>query len=67
MTDELDLPHDPYIVTTEMSNCKVCGMWQDLRCGICFDCCDKVAGEKLKHGHRLWEINNPDNTWYTSH
>lgn len=52
------------LIHAQMGNCMVCGERQDLRAGVCFDCCDKVSGEPIKGGHRLWETENPKNTWY---
>ena len=52
------------ILHDQMGDCMVCGSHQDLRGGVCFDCCGKVTGEPIKGGHRLWEITNPNNTWY---
>lgn len=53
-----------YVSFAKMGNCMVCGEYQDLRCGACFDCSSKVDGEPVKGGHRLWERDNPENTWY---
>lgn len=55
---------DAYMSFEKIGNCMVCKSLEDLRCGVCFDCCPKVEGEPIKGGHRLWEITNPNNTWY---
>ena len=47
-----------------IGNCMVCGGLHDLRCGSCFECCSKVDGEPVKGGHRLWQKDKPENTWY---
>jgi hypothetical protein len=56
---------DAYVSMAMIGNCKVCGTRQDLRCGACFDCSDKVAGEPIQGGHRLWEKAKPQNFWFT--
>jgi len=48
----------------KIGDCMVCNERKDLRAGACFECCDRVSGEPVKGGHRLWEIKNPANTWY---
>lgn len=53
-----------YIAFEKMGDCMVCKQYKDLRCGACFQCCPKVDGEKIKGGHRLWEIGKLENTWY---
>lgn len=52
------------LAVAKMGNCMLCDEHQDLRCGACINCAPKVDGEKVKGGHRLWDVNNPDNTWY---
>jgi len=55
----------PYVSIAQMGNCMICGEHQDLRCGACFDCSDKVSGELVRPGvHKLWETNNPLNEWF---
>ena len=53
-----------YIVREMMSDCMICEKFDDLRCGVCFQCSGQVDGEKIKGGHRLWDSKNPENTWY---
>jgi len=55
---------DAKIAHAQIGDCMVCKKRQDLRCGACFNCLDKVTGKPIKDGHRLWEKENPDNTWY---
>ena len=56
-----------YVSIAQMGNCKVCGERQDLRCGACFDCANKVSGEQISDKtHRLWETDNPSNEWFYS-
>lgn len=56
-----------YVSMAQMGNCKVCGDYQDLRCGACFDCSSKVTGEQIsEHTHKLWETDNPTNFWFYS-
>lgn len=60
----------PYVAMACFGNCKVCGRYQDLRCGACFACADRVAGKVLTTGadgtvvHRLWSVDNPDIVWH---
>ena len=56
-------PKDTYVSMVEMGNCKVCGHYEDLRYGACFDCSEKVSGQKTEGGHELWETKNPQNRW----
>lgn len=55
---------DAYVSFAKIGNCMVCGKREDLRCGVCFECTDKVDGEPVKGGHRLWQKDKPENTWY---
>ena len=32
-----------YVVTEQMGNCKICGKYEDLRCGVCWDCAMPVC------------------------
>ena len=57
-----------YVSRAQMGNCMVCGDYKDLRCGVCFHCCEKVSGRELKKGgkvvgHELYEIEKPENSW----
>ena len=53
-----------YVSFAKTGNCMVCGNLEDLRCGSCFHCSSNVDGEKIKGGHRLWQKDRPENTWY---
>lgn len=53
-----------YVASERLGSCMVCKELHDLRAGACFDCCSKVDGAPIKGGHRLWERENPENTWY---
>lgn len=54
-----------YVAIAQMGLCKVCGKEQDLRCGVCFHCTNKVSGSRVTPTtHRLWETANPRNEWY---
>jgi hypothetical protein len=70
MKKNLKMDHQtgkPYVSIAQWGNCKVCGVYQDLRCGICFLCADKVTGEQISPTtHKLWEKANPSNEWYYS-
>lgn len=55
---------DSYVAMERLGPCKICKKVNDLRAGVCFHCKDQVHGEKIKGGHRLWDSNNPDNSWY---
>ena len=55
---------DAYLAHSQIGDCMICGDRQDLRAGACFDCVEKVDGEPIKGGHRLWEKSYPKNTWY---
>lgn len=66
MTDHVDLsalPKDAYVCMAQHGNCRRCGALEDLRMGSCFDCSEHVAGEAIPGGHRLWDVDNPSNTW----
>jgi hypothetical protein len=32
-----------YVVTEQMGNCRICGKYEDLRCGVCWDCAMPVC------------------------
>ncbi len=65
MQNNNNLPLDTYVCQAEYGNCKVCKFYQDLRCGVCFKCSNKVSGHYDQNGkHHLWEIDNPKNSWY---
>jgi hypothetical protein len=61
-----------YFSFAQIGHCRVCGKEDDLRFAVCFDCCDFVDGEELKHRvtgevvHRLWDRRNPKNQWFVS-
>lgn len=56
--------NNPYVSIERWGHCHVCGEYQDLRMGVCFDCCDQVDGKRLSATtHRLWERANPYNEW----
>jgi hypothetical protein len=56
-----------YVAIAQHGNCKVCGKYEDLRMGCCFDCSDLVDGERISEvTHRLWERSNPENQWFAS-
>ena len=60
----VDLPAGTYVVMEEWGICRVCGKYQDLRCGACFDCCSLVKGERIPGvGHKLWQADKPQNSW----
>lgn len=55
----------PYVSIEQIGNCKICLREKDLRCGVCWDCCDQVSGEKISNTtHKLWDSQNPINVWY---
>ena len=62
---------DSYVSHSQMANCMICGEHKDLRCGACFSCCEKIDGNPIKSrngeivGHKLFEKDNPDNSWIT--
>lgn len=57
----------PYVSIARMGSCRICGVHQDLRVGVCFRCSDKVTGEKVSDTtHKMWERSNPTNVWYYS-
>jgi hypothetical protein len=60
-------PEKPYVAMARIGICKVCNREDDLRMGVCWDCCDFVDGEQLSPTtHRLWDRRNPSNTWIVS-
>ena len=65
MTDH-DHKRRIYHSFAKYGNCMVCGQHDDLRMGACFGCSDRVVGELVADGkgHRMWDIDNPENTWY---
>lgn len=51
-------------VTDNWGDCRICGRNQDLRAGVCFDCCSRVKGNYEGLGwHLLWDRENPTNQW----
>lgn len=64
LKEAIDRYPGSYVSRVQIGDCMICGEKKDLRAGVCFLCCDKVDGEKIKGGHRLWEKDNPKNTWY---
>jgi len=67
MTDQtapkLMFSTDTYVSFAQTADCKVCGRYEDLRMGACFDCADQVTGREIPGGHELWVIKNPSNRW----
>ena len=55
---------DAYVSFDKIGDCMICQKEHDLRCGVCFGCCDKVEGKPLPRGHKLWEIDSPSNYWF---
>ena len=55
-----------YKVMTQVGTCLRCGSDRDVRMGACFGCSEKIDGEKVPGGHRLWDIDNPQNQWFVS-
>ena len=53
-----------YVSVAKWGDCKRCGVYQDLRCGACFKCADKIAGKNHGCGiHELWDKDSPSNRW----
>ena len=69
--NKIDAHPKVYLSHAQVANCMICGERKDLRCGACFQCVDKVGGKPIKNnlgatiGHRLYEINHPENSWIT--
>jgi hypothetical protein len=61
--DLSNLPPDAYVSIAMEGDCRLCGVRKDLRCGVCFSCCDRVSGRPIPGGHELWDIDNPRNRW----
>jgi len=58
---------DVYVSIAQIGNCKVCSKEDDLRFGVCFDCCDYVHGEQISPTtHKLWDSRNPTNVWFAT-
>jgi hypothetical protein len=56
-----------YVAIAQHGNCKVCGDYEDLRYGSCFDCSQFVDGERVSPVTlRLWDSRNPQNEWFAS-
>ena len=53
------LPEDTFVIDEQMGNCKVCGSYDDLRYGGCFDCAEYIMSNK----EEAWDIRNPLNRW----
>ena len=62
--DALKKYPNSYVTFARMGDCMVCHERHDLRCGVCFGCQPNVDGEPIKGGHRLWQRDKPENTWY---
>lgn len=62
--DALKRYPNSYVTFERVGNCMVCHERNDLRAGVCFDCSGMVSGTKIKGGHRLWQTDKPENTWY---
>ena len=65
LQEALEKYPDAYVAIAQWGDCKVCGQHKDLRAGACFHCSGKVDGEPIRGGHRLWERDNPSNTWFS--
>jgi hypothetical protein len=53
-----------YLAIEQIGTCRICKKQGDLRCGVCFTCCDQVAGQEIAPGvHLLWDSKNQDNAW----
>lgn len=60
--DEIDLsklPADTYVCVEQLGNCKVCGIYDDLRYGSCFKCADYVMSD----GEQAWDVRKPEIKW----
>lgn len=62
--DVLKKHPNAYLSFARIGECMVCSQEKDLRFGACFNCSDRIDGEPIKGGHRLWEKAKPSNTWY---
>ena len=64
MTRPEAIPDNAYVAIAQIGHCKVCGKYEDLRCGACFGCAPKVDGKPDgKGGHILWHIDHPEKQW----
>lgn len=54
---------DIYISGVKSSCCILCGEFEDLRCGVCWNCSNYVTGQKIEGGHELWDKRNPSIRW----
>lgn len=57
------IPNDAYVAIAQHGTCRVCGGFEDLRCGACFNCSEYVDGHEIPGGHELWDKRNPENRW----
>ena len=53
------LPEDTFVIYEQKGNCKVCGSYDDLRYGSCFECGEYVISDE----EEAWDIRNPLNRW----
>lgn len=57
--DLSNLSPNTFISTEQWGTCHVCGKYDDLRYGSCFNCADwVVTDEKV-----AWDIRSPDKKW----
>ena len=62
MKDIIDLtglPPESYIIVDQWGDCHVCGKYDDLRYGSCFDCSDFVMTDEKE----AWDVRNPSSRW----
>lgn len=60
----LNIPElDSFFSVAQWGFCRICHRHQDLRCGSCFKCSPRVAGQKIAGGHEFWDSKNPSNRW----
>lgn len=63
----MEVPTGVYKAMTQPGGCLRCGQGEiDLRFGVCFACSERVDGEMVPGGHRLWDRDNPMNFWFVS-
>ncbi|MHA2253845.1 MAG: hypothetical protein ACXAD7_26060, partial [Candidatus Kariarchaeaceae archaeon] len=62
MKDEINLKglsQDSYVIIEHWGHCQICGKYDDLRYGVCFNCSDNV----VTNGTEAWDTRNPSNRW----
>ena len=62
----IEPPESIYKAMVQVGNCMRCGNSDDLRFGACFTCSERIDGEMVPGGHRLWDKDNPANFWFVS-